>query len=245
MKSTQGLRAFFRSFTPYQMTYLGVVFLLTLLFTLLMPEMMLEDMSNPFVVACSVISVLANPICELLISKQSRLNFVVDFFLIEIPEFVLCIALGWYTIAIFTIIFWMPIDVISFLKWRRHRDEEQEELTIVKRLSVKQDIFIVIGILVFSALFGQLIGRIPGAEDTFLNSLATATGMVNGVLLLLRYSEQWYAWFITLILYTILYITSGSYIMLITVFAMLVNTCYGFGKWLLYTKKRQKRLEAK
>ena len=47
----------------------------------------------------------------------------------------------------------------------------------------------------------------------------------------------------TLLLYTALYIISGSYIMLITVAAMLVNTCYGFGKWLLYTRSRRKKQE--
>ena len=78
---------------------------------------------------------------------------------------------------------------------------------------------------------------LPGAADSYLDALSAAFGMANGILLLLRYSEQWYAWFITLVLYAVLYISSGTYIMLITVAAMLVNTCYGFAKWLLYTKK--------
>ena len=69
------------------------------------------------------------------------------------------------------------------------------------------------------------------------------TSIANGILLLLRYTEQWYAWFVTLLLYTALYIISGSYIMLITVAAMLVNTCYGFGKWLLYTRSRRQKQE--
>ena len=38
-------------------------------------------------------------------------------------------------------------------------------------------------------------------------------------------------------MYTILYTVSGSYIMLITVAAMFVNTCYGITKWVIYTKK--------
>ena len=92
-------------------------------------------------------------------------------------------------------------------------------------------------------MVGQLIQMIPGAEDSFLDALASACGIANGILLLLRYTEQWYAWFVTLLLYTALYIISGSYIMLITVAAMLVNTCYGFGKWLLYTRSRRKKQE--
>ena len=45
--------------------------------------------------------------------------------------------------------------------------------------------------------------NIPGAESSYLEAFASAMGMVNGVLLLMRYSEQWYAWFITTALYII------------------------------------------
>ncbi len=227
---------FLRSFTPYQITYLVVVFALTIGFTIVMPDMMLEDMSNTFVVVCSVIAVPANPICELLISKQSRLNFIVDIFFIEIPEFVLCVWNGWYSIAIITLVFWIPIDIFSYIKWVRHTDSEHDELTVVKKLSLKQDILIIAAIAVFTIVIGSLIQLIPGASESYLEALAGACGMANGILLLLRYTEQWYAWFTTLVMYTVLYIVSGSFIMLITVAAMLVNTVYGFVKWVMYTR---------
>ena len=74
----------------------------------------------------------------------------------------------------------------------------------------------------FSLVAGSITMNIPGAESSYLEAFASAMGMVNGVLLLMRYSEQWYAWFATLVMYTILYTVSGSYIMLITVAAMFV-----------------------
>ncbi len=214
---------FLKSFTPYQLWYLIIVFLITVLFVIFLPEMMLEDMSNPLVVVCSVIAVLANPVCELLISKQSKLNFMVDLFFIEIPELILCIALGWYSIAIVTICFWVPIDIISFIKWKKYPDAVKEEETIVKRLSWKQDILIILAIVAFSLAGGYLISMIPGAADSYLDAFAAACGMANGILLLLRYSEQWY----------------------VTVAAMIVNTCYGFSKWLRYTKLHQKQTPVK
>ena len=138
---------------------------------------------------------LANPICELLISKQSRLNFIVDIFFIEIPEFVLCVWNGWYSIAIITLVFWIPIDIFSYIKWVRHTDSEHDELTVVKKLSLKQDILIIAAIAVFTIVIGSLIQLIPGASESYLEALAGACGMANGILLLLRYTEQWYAWF--------------------------------------------------
>lgn len=239
MKRSSRLSHFLHSFTPYQIIYLLVVLLLTAAFCIFLPDLMLDDMSSPFVVVCCVISVLANPVCELLISKQSRMNFVVDIIFIEITEFVVCLHNGWYTIAFFTLVFWIPVDVISFLRWTKHPDAEEQELTVVKRLTPKQDVLAVLAVLAFGFGVGSLIRLIPGASDSYLDALSAAFGMANGILLLLRYSEQWYAWFITLVLYTILYAASGSYIMLVTVAAMLVNTVYGFVKWLRYTRSHQ------
>ena len=54
------------------------------LFAILLPEEMLE-VDNTFVIVCSVIAVLANPVCELLIAKQSKWNFIVSV-LVEITE---------------------------------------------------------------------------------------------------------------------------------------------------------------
>lgn len=173
-----------RSFTPYQIGYLVTVLLLTAAFAILFPELMLEDVSNQFVLACSVIAVLANPVCELMISKQSKLNFLVDLFFIEIPELVICLTMGWYTIAIITVVFWMPIDIFSYLRWSRHPDQEAEELTVVKRLNWKQDFLVVAAIIAFSVVAGYFIGMIPGAESSYLDALASACGMANGVLLL-------------------------------------------------------------
>ena len=234
------VKALLRSFTLYQKCYVAIVFLITALFVIFMPDMMLDDTSNLFVTACAVISVLANPVCEILISKQSKMNFLVDIFFIEVPELVICIANGWYVVAATTMLFWVPVDVASYIRWTKHRDEMKEELTIVKRLSWKQDILVVAAIFAFAFAAAEVFGRLPDASDSFIDALASGFGMANGILLLMRYSEQWYAWLITLILYAVMYIQGGAYIMMISVTAMFINTCYGFVKWLLYTKRRER-----
>lgn len=233
----QKTKEFFKSFTLYQIIYLSSVVLLVGMFAIFFPEEMLEDMSNTFVVVCSVIAVLANPVCELLISKQSKWNFIVSILFIEVTESILCFYLGYYSTAIISLVFWIPIDLASFINWHKHKDEEEEILTKVKRLTWKQDIFVILAIAAFGFGVGYLLTLIPGAEDTYIDAFTSAVGMSNGILLLLRYNEQWIAWLICLVLEFVLYCVSGSYIMLITVVAMFVNTVYGFVKWYIYTKK--------
>ena len=236
-------KSFLRSFTLYQKIFLAAVLVLTAGFVILFPNEMLEAdyMAFPVLVVCSIISVISNPLCELLISKQSKWNFVIDFFLIEIPELVICLHFGWYAIAFTIMLFWMVIDVISFIRWNKHPDNEDENLTVVKRLKPWQSLLVLVGIVAFGIIVGWLLQFIPGANDTYLDAFASAVGMANGILLLLRYSEQWIAWLITTVIYLIMDISAGAYILLIGEVAMLVNTIYGMVKWYLYTKKQTKK----
>ncbi len=235
------LKSFLKSFTPYQIIYLAAVVLLTAVFAIFFPDVMLGDYESIALIAAAIISTISNPLCELLISKQSKWNFVVNFFLIEIPELIICLSFGWYAVAVTIVVFWMPIDVVSFIRWNKHPDAEDENLTEVKRLKPYQTALIVLAIVVFGLVVGSLLQLIPGASDSYLDAFASAVGMANGILLLLRYSEQWLAWLITTVIYLFMDISSGMYILLITEVAMLVNTIYGIVKWYLYTKKREKR----
>ena len=240
IQKKETFKSFIKSFTPYQIIYLAAVVLLTVVLLVFFPDVSLGDYAGKIaLIVCAVISTISNPLCELLISKQSKWNFVVDFFLIEIPELVICLNFGWYAVAVTVLCFWMPIDVISFIRWNKHPDEDDGNLTKVKRLKPKQSALTVLAIVAFGLIVGKLLTLIPGASDTYLDAFASAVGISNGILLLMRYSEQWLAWLITTVLYLFMDISSGLYILLVTEIAMLINTIYGMVKWYIYTKKHQ------
>ncbi len=228
---------FLKSFTPYQVIYLSAVVLLTAVLVIFFPEETLGGYESLILITSAIISTISNPLCELLIAKQSKWNFVVDFLLIEIPELIICLHFGWYAVSATVVLFWMPVDVISFLRWNKHPDEEDDNITKVKRLKPWQTLLIVAAIFAFGFIVGSLLKMVPGASDSYLDAFASAVGMANGILLLLRYSEQWIAWLITTVIYLFMDISSGMYILLITEVAMLINTVYGMVKWYLYTKK--------
>lgn len=246
-KKQSKIKEFFKSFTLYQILYLAVVVLITVAFIVFFPDEMLESTDGLshslaiFVSICAVVAVIANPVCELLISKQSKWNFIVSVVFVEISESIVCFVQGSYSTAIITLLFWIPIDLVSFFAWNKHPDEKEDEITKVKRLTWWQDIIMVLAIVAFGFGVGYLLTLIPGAEDTYVDAFCSAVGMANGILLLLRYNEQWIAWIICVVLEGVLYILGGSYIMLITVAAMIVNTIYGFVKWLIYIRKHEKK----
>lgn len=228
---------FFKSFTKVEAIYMTFVVVLAVGMAVFFPELMLESTASPLLIFCSVMNVIANPLVETMNAKQFRGNFLIDIFLIEITYIILSLHLGWYTLMLSCIFFWIPIDILSYIRWSKNIDQEDENLTVVKRLSLKASLMLLVAVVVFSLVMGSIMTNIPGSEDSYLEAFATAMGMVNGVLLMLRYSEHWYAWVITTILYLAMDISAGAYGLLIDDVAMLVVTFYGIYKWFVYTKK--------
>ena len=228
---------FFKSFTRVEAIYMTFVVVLAVGMAVFFPDLMLESTASPLLIICSVMNVIANPLVETMNAKQFRGNFLIDIFLIEITYIILSLHLGWYTLMLSCIFFWIPIDILSYIRWSKNIDREDENLTVVKRLSLKTSLMLLVAVVVFSLVMGSIMTNIPGSEDSYLEAFATAMGMVNGVLLMLRYSEHWYAWVITTILYLAMDISAGAYGLLIDDVAMLVVTFYGIYKWFVYTKK--------
>ncbi len=239
MKKKGTFLSFLKSFNKFELIWFFSVIVLLTLGMVFMPDLLFDDSSNTLIVVCSVLSIVANPLCELMISKQSKYNFLVSIAFIEITEMIIYFSLNLYSCALVSLLFWVPIDIVSFFRWNKNKDNENEDLTKVKKLNWWQDILIVLGIAAFSFVVGWLLSLIPECEDTYLDAFVSALGMANGILLLLRYNEQWYAWFAYLVFDAILWIIAGHYIMLITVVAMMINTIYGFVKWIKYIKKQK------
>ncbi|MCH5159400.1 MAG: nicotinamide mononucleotide transporter [Clostridiales bacterium] len=200
------------------------------------------------ITALYLADVVLNIACELLISKQSKWNFIVSLG-VEIVEILVCIlcAYRFATMAV-TLLFWIPCDIISFVLWHRHPDRQKEELTVVKKLNWWQDILIVAGIAVWTVGIGYLLTLIEVEGGIFANNVmlknivcyidacASAVGIANGLLILFRYREQWIAWYIVAILETVINIIAGQWVLLILKLGYLTNTTYGYIKWTQYIR---------
>lgn len=228
---------FFRSFTKLEAIYLGFVVLLAIGMAVFFPDLMLESTASPLLVFCSVVNVIANPLVETMNAKQFRGNFLIDIFAIELTYVVLSLYLGWYTLMLSCIFFWIPVDILSYIRWSKNIDAQDENVTAVKRLSPKASLLLMAFTVVFGLVMGSIMTHIPGSSDSYLEAFATAIGMVNGILLMLRYSEQWFAWLITTVLYLAMDISAGAYGLMIDDIAMLGVTIYGIVKWLRYTRE--------
>ena len=235
----RSLKRFIKSINLYEIIWLSATIIILGLLTFLFPDIMFEDKSNAFVVVCSVITIISSPIVEILISKQCRWWTIFSVVFVELTDIVVLLGMGLYSSCLISLLFWIPVDIVTFVRWGKHKDEQREELTKVKSFGIKWNIVIVLGMCMIAFILGLILKSFPNSEMSYVIAFSNVFEICNGIFLITRHDEQWFAWFGYLICEIIIWISLGHYIMLITVLSMMINTIYGIVKWKLYIKKRK------
>ncbi len=235
-------------FSTYEKIWFFGILVLSIIFAFVFPEEDMNGVNGEIIMALYLADIFLNILCELLISKQSKWNFIVSVF-VELTEIATLIVLAarFATMAV-TLFFWLPIDIISFVVWHKHPDSEKEELTVVKKLSGLAAFLVIAGIVVWTVVVGYFLSGLDIATDLFggnevlenvvcyLDACVSAVGIANGLFILLRYREQWIAWYICAALETVINILSGQWVLLILKAGYFTNTTYGYIKWTRYIK---------
>lgn len=234
-------------FTTYEKVWFISIMILATIFSILFPEESANGVNGIIIMMLYLLDTFLNILCELLISKQSRFNFLVSI-LVEVVEILICIILRYrFATLTVTLAFWLPIDIVSFINWSKHKDQIQDELTIVRKLSGYQEVIIIIAIFIWTVVVGYFVSGLNIFSDfiqnknieniiVYLDACASAVGIANGLFILFRLQEQWIAWYICSILEAIINILSGQYVLLVLKLGYLTNTTYGYIKWNNYIK---------
>ena len=238
-----------RYFTCYEKWWFFTILSLSIIIAILFPEQEVNGVSGTIIGALYLLNIFCNVLCELLLAKQSKWNFIVSI-AVELTEIAipLVLAFRFATIAV-TLLFWLPIDIISFINWHRHPDEREDELTKVRTLSGWAEVAAVAGIALWTVGVGAFMSHLNIATDLFggnktletwviyLDACVSAVGIANGLFIFFRFREQWLAWYISAAIETVINILSGQYILLVLKAGYFTNTTYGFIKWSRYIKE--------
>ncbi len=247
-----GIMLFFSQFfSLYEKCWFLSIMVLATVFAVLFPEESANGVNGIVIMLLYLLDIFLNILCELLISKQSRYNFLVSV-LVEICEIVICLVLMYrFATMATTLFFWLPIDIISFINWTRHKDEREEELTVVRRLKGYQEVLVILAIAVWTLVVGYLLSGLDISTDLFggnrdlevlvvyLDACASAVGIANGVFILLRMREQWIAWYICALLEAVINVLAGQYVLLVLKLGYFTNTTYGYIKWSRYIRSHK------
>lgn len=238
-------------FSTYEKIWFFGVVILAGVFAVIFPEEDINGVKGSVIMFLYLADTFLNILCELLISKQSKWNFIVSLF-VELTEIAICVVLSYrFATMASTLFFWIPIDIISFINWNKHPDREKEQLTEVRKLSGLAEFLVISGIIIWTAGVGWFLTTLDFGTELFggnrtleiivcyLDACVSAVGVANGVFILLRYREQWIAWYISTLLETAINIISGQYVLLVLKAGYLTNTTYGFIKWTKYIKQNK------
>lgn len=246
---------FAKQFTTYEKSWFISIMVLATIFSVAFPEESANGVNGIIIMLLYLLDTFLNILCELLISKQSRYNFLVSV-LVEIVEIAICVVLMYrFATMATTLFFWLPIDIISYINWSKHKDDEENELTVVRKLRGYQEVLVIIGIIVWTFVIGYLISGLNIATDFYNNELletfiiyidacASAVGIANGLFIFFRLQEQWIAWYICAFLEAVINIISGQYVLLVLKLGYFTNTTYGYIKWSRYIKEHTTKKQA-
>ena len=246
---------FAKQFTTYEKSWFTSIMVLATIFSVVFPEESANGVNGIIIMLLYLLDTFLNILCELLISKQSRYNFLVSV-LVEIVEIAICVVLMYrFATMATTLFFWLPIDIISYINWSKHKDDEENELTVVRKLRGYQEVLVIIGIIVWTFVIGYLISGLNIATDFYNNELletfiiyidacASAVGIANGLFIFFRLQEQWIAWYICAFLEAVINIISGQYVLLVLKLGYFTNTTYGYIKWSRYIKEHTTEKQA-
>lgn len=246
---------FRRFFNLYETIWFLSILVLASVFSLIFPEESCNGINGIVIMGLYLADTFLNILCELLISKQSKWNFIVSVF-VEITEILICVVLAYrFATMATTLFFWLPCDIISFINWNRKPDNDDEEITRVRTLKGWQEVLIICGIVVWTLGIGYLLTLLDFGTELFggnrtleifvcyLDACVSAVGVANGLAILFRFREQWIAWYIAAIGEAVINILSGQFVLLILKLGYLTNTTYGYLKWTHYIKEHPEAVE--
>lgn len=238
-------------YTVYEKCWFLSITVLAFVFAFLFPEEDINGVNGKIIMALYLVDIFSNILCELLISKQSKWNFIVSL-VVEFTEIAICIVCAYrFATMATTIFFWIPIDIISFIMWNKHKDKKDDSLTEVRRLTGWQEFLVITGIVVWTVVVGYLLTLIDVEEGIlsdspmlekivcYIDACCSAVGIANGLFILFRFREQWIAWYISTFLEIAINIISGQWVLLVLKAGYLTNTTYGYIKWTKYIKQNE------
>ena len=195
-----------------------------------------SDGNPAWLTVINFISAICGVICIFFTAKANISNFAFA----TVNTIVYAIYLVYWHIwgtAALEILFYIPMNFISWYYWAKHRDEVITQKTKTKRLTIAQ-FMICAGIIFVSAVVYHAVLVKIGGEVAWFDAFTLAIGIVATILELLRYSEQYVWWIITDIVSVGMYIAHFDAVYLTKRTIYLIMAVIGLINWIKLQKTR-------
>lgn len=201
-----------------------------------------ETSTNPlWLTIINFISAICGIMCIFFCAKANISNFIFA----VVNTFVYAIFL-WYhkiygTFAL-EVLFYQPVNFISWYIWAKHRDEKLIEKTKAKKLTLLQNILSAIVIIAGGIIYHAILVKIGGTV-AWLDAFTLSIGIIAVILEMFRFKEQYFWWIITDIIAVAMYIVHFDLVYLTKKSIYLIMAIIGIINWTKLQKERNKTNE--
>lgn len=200
----------------------------------------------------NLVSGLCGVICVFLTAKVNRMNF--PFAILNTVVFsIYLFYFGIWATFWLEVIIYLPLEIISWWRWARHKDEDNELLAKSKKMSVLQNILVTAVIAALTVLVHFTLSELAGdswmrfAQNNgwnvsviqWLDSIVFAIGIVASTLELFRFKEQYSWWIITDVVAVTQYALKKDPVYTTKKAIYLVEAFIGYANWHKLAKKNK------
>ena len=198
----------------------------------------------------NMISGLCGIMCVFLTAKVNRMNF--PFAMINNIVFIIYLFyFGIWATFWLELVVYLPLNIVSWWRWSKHKDEDNELLAKSKKLSAMQNILVTAIIIAVTVLVHYTLSELAGDSwmkfaqkfgwsmtiMQWLDSAIFSIGVVSSFLQMLRYKEQ-YVWYIlTDIIAVVQYAIKKDPVYTTKKTIYLIEAFIGYDNWHKLSKK--------
>lgn len=195
-----------------------------------------DSTDNPvWLTVVNFISAVAGVFCIFLTAKAVIRNFV--FSIVNTVSYMIYLFYWhiWGTFALECFVY-LPIAIVSWILWIRHKDTLDREICKSKRLSVPMIVLIAVTVSVSGLIYSFILDML-GDPVPMLDAYTVAIGIIAITLEMLRYREQYVLWLITDVVAVAMFIVHFDPVYLTKKTIYLIMAFIGLYNWIRLSRR--------
>lgn len=200
-----------------------------------------SDGNPAWLTIINFISAVCGVICIFFTAKANISNFAFA----TVNTIVYAVYLVYWHIwgtALLEILFYIPMNFVSWYFWAKHRDSEITHKTKAKRLTLLQNAACAAVVVASALIYHAVLVRI-GGEVAWFDAFTLSIGIIATILELFRYREQYVWWIITDIVSVGMYIAHFDAVYLTKRSIYLIMAIIGLINWAKLNRTRNAQNE--
>ena len=191
----------------------------------------------PWLTAVNFVSAVAGVLCVFFCARAQVSNFI--FGLINTLVYIVYLFYWhiWGTMCL-ELFLYLPMGVIGWIHWARHRDTQRQELIVARKLNLWQNALTAVLILAGTLVYYRILLN-AGGNVALWDAATVAIGIAATALQTLRYREQYWWWLVTDVVAVAMYIEHFDPVYLTKKTIYLIVAVIGLINWLRLSRKNE------